>query len=72
VDELDEYAVLAAIWILASNDETSLITYRGVQQRLNLPAGYDIRGTGSPPRRAIPEANACLDIEAMERRDACR
>ena len=42
-DSPDEYAVLAAIWILASNDETSLITYRGVQHRLNLPADYDVQ-----------------------------
>jgi hypothetical protein len=39
----DEYAVLAAIWILASNDETSLITYKGIRQRLNLPPDYDVQ-----------------------------
>jgi hypothetical protein len=43
MDAPDEYAILAAIWILASNDETSLITYRGIQQRLNLPVDYDVR-----------------------------
>lgn len=39
----DEYAVLAAIWILASNDETPLITYQSIQHRLNLPHNFDIR-----------------------------
>lgn len=40
----DEFAVLSAIWILASNDERSLVTYRGIQHRLNLPDSYDVRG----------------------------
>ena len=44
MDIPDEYAILAAICILASNDETSLITNRGVQHRLNLPPDYDILG----------------------------
>lgn len=39
---VDEFATLSAIWILASNDETSLITYRGLRSRLHLPDGYDL------------------------------
>jgi len=42
-DDPDEFAVLAAIWILASNDESPLITYRGVQHRLNLSQDFDVR-----------------------------
>lgn len=40
VEELD---IVSAIWILASNDETSLITYEGIRFRLGLPANFDIR-----------------------------
>jgi hypothetical protein len=40
----DEFAILSAVWILASNDERSLITYRGVQHRLHLPEEFDVRG----------------------------
>jgi hypothetical protein len=40
----DEFAILSAVWILASNDERSLITYRRIQHRLHLPEGFDVRG----------------------------
>jgi len=40
----ERFSILAAIWILACNDETPSITYRGIQQRLNLPQEYDLRG----------------------------
>jgi hypothetical protein len=41
--DTDEFAVLAAMWILASNDDNPLITYRSVQDRLNLPESFDVR-----------------------------
>jgi hypothetical protein len=44
IEPPDEYAVLTAIWILASNDEKAMVTYRGIIHRLNLPATYDING----------------------------
>lgn len=40
----DQFAVLSAIWILACNDETPLITYRSVRRRLNLAEDYDVEG----------------------------
>ena len=40
---VDEFATLAAVWILASNDERSLITYRGLQQRLQLSDVSDLK-----------------------------
>ena len=41
--EIEELDLVSAIWILASNDETSLITYRGIQYRLDLPTAFDIK-----------------------------
>ncbi len=41
VDELD---IVSAIWILASNDENSTITFEGIRHRLDLPDIYDVRG----------------------------
>lgn len=56
----DEFAVLAAIWILASNDENALITYRGVQHRLNLSNDFDVprlvRNHGELFRLGMPES----------------
>ncbi|HEV7242500.1 MAG TPA: hypothetical protein VGQ36_24940 [Thermoanaerobaculia bacterium] len=56
----DEFAVLAAIWILANNDENALITYRGVQHRLNLSNEFDVRGLvsrhGELFRLSMPES----------------
>ena len=40
----DEFDILSAIWILASNDEDSIITYEGIKYRLDLPEALDIRG----------------------------
>jgi hypothetical protein len=44
MSDLDDFAVLAATWIIASNDENPLVTYRSVQLRLNLPPAYDLHG----------------------------
>jgi hypothetical protein len=40
VEELD---IVSAVWILASNDETSLITYEGIRYRLDLLHNFDVR-----------------------------
>ncbi|HKP52508.1 MAG TPA: hypothetical protein VJ183_07635 [Chloroflexia bacterium] len=39
----DEFDILSAIWILASNDENSLLTYKGITVRLDLPDDYDVK-----------------------------
>jgi hypothetical protein len=41
--ELDDLDTVSAIWILASNDENPLITYKGIVHRLGLPDSYDVR-----------------------------
>lgn len=38
----DDFDVLAAVWVLACNDENPLLTYEGIRHRLGLPATYDI------------------------------
>ncbi|HEX8196196.1 MAG TPA: hypothetical protein VF571_08410, partial [Pyrinomonadaceae bacterium] len=42
--EVEEAGILSAIWILASNDENPIITYKSIAQRLDLPDSYDIKG----------------------------
>ncbi len=39
----DEFDILSAIWILACNDENSIITYEGIRYRLGLPDNYDVK-----------------------------
>lgn len=39
----DDLDLLSAIWILASNDENPLITFRGINHRLGLPIDFDIK-----------------------------
>jgi len=39
----DDLDILSAIWILASNDENPIVTYRGLAYRLDLPAEFDVR-----------------------------
>lgn len=55
----DEFTILGATWILASNDENPLITYEGVRQRLNLEPDFDVRGLvrrhGELFRRGMPQ-----------------
>jgi hypothetical protein len=41
--EIDDLDTVSAIWILASNDENPLISYRGLVHRLGLPDGYDVK-----------------------------
>ena len=41
--EPDDLDLLSAIWILASNDDNPLITYRGLTFRLGLPNSFDVR-----------------------------
>lgn len=40
----DDYDILSAIWILASNDDNPIITHKGIKYRLGLPDDYDVRG----------------------------
>lgn len=40
----EEYGVLSATWILASNDENPLMTYSGIKDRIGLDESYDLRG----------------------------
>lgn len=42
-DEPDEFAILTATWILASNDENPLMTYKGINYRLDLKTDYDVK-----------------------------
>jgi hypothetical protein len=39
----DDFDILYAIWILASNDENPIMTYRSIKYRLGLPNAYDIK-----------------------------
>lgn len=41
--EAEELDVISAAWIMASNDETSLIAYEGIRHRLGLAADVDVR-----------------------------
>ena len=54
----DDFDVLSATWILASNDENPSMTYEGVKYRLGLPQDYDIRGLiqshGELFRKGVP------------------
>jgi len=38
----EDFSILSAIWIIASNDENAIITYEGIKYRLKLPKEYDI------------------------------
>lgn len=42
-DTPDEFAILTATWILASNDENPLMTYKSVIYRLDLPENYELK-----------------------------
>src|SRR5713101_209512 len=42
--DIDSYAILTATWILACNDDNPLMFYESIQERLNLPETFDIRG----------------------------
>lgn len=55
--ELDDLDIVSAIWILASNDENPLITYRGLIHRLGLSDENAIRKVvGSRPELFRPGA----------------
>jgi hypothetical protein len=42
VAELDDFAILSSVWILASNDENNIITYASVRHRLGLAADFPL------------------------------
>lgn len=39
----DDFDILSAIWILASNDENPIISYQGIKYRVGLPDDYDVK-----------------------------
>ncbi len=42
-DNRDRFDVLSALWVLTCNDPISIMTYRGIKYRLNLPTDYDVK-----------------------------
>lgn len=42
--DLEEFDLVCAVWILASNDENHLITFEGIRERLGLEEGFDVKG----------------------------
>ena len=44
VSDLEEFDLVSAIWILASNDDNHLITYEGIRNRLVLEKSFDVKG----------------------------
>lgn len=42
--DLEEFDLISAVWILASNDENHLITFEGIRERLGLDEGFDVKG----------------------------
>lgn len=42
--DLEELDLVSAVWILASNDENHLLTYKGIRERLGLSASFDVQG----------------------------
>lgn len=57
-DTQDEFGILSALWILASNDENPIMTYAGIKYRLNLPPNYELEALvqkrGELFRRRVP------------------
>jgi hypothetical protein len=39
----DEFDLLSAIWVLASNDDSPIITYEGITHRFGIPAAVNVR-----------------------------
>ena len=44
MNDVEQLGLISAIWIMASNDESHLITYEGIRSRLALDSQFDIRG----------------------------
>lgn len=42
--DLEEFDLISAVWILASNDENHLISFEGIRERLGLDEGFDVKG----------------------------
>lgn len=43
IGEPDEFDIVSAIWVMASNDETPMITYEGIRYRMRLSDTFDVR-----------------------------
>jgi hypothetical protein len=42
INSRDKFDILSAAWVLACNDPISIMTYKGIKYRLNLPNNYDL------------------------------
>ena len=58
IEEPDVFGILSATWVLACNDESEIMTYEGISQRLNLPKDFDVKvliqSHGELVRRGLP------------------
>ena len=64
----DELDILSAVWIVACNDENSIMLYEDLRFRLGLPTDYDLKklvlGRGEMFRRGVPSSR----LEAWKKR----
>jgi hypothetical protein len=58
---------LSAIWILASNDEVPLITYKGINYRLGLPEEYNVQGLIGKHRELFRPITNSTALEAWKK-----
>ncbi len=69
IKEPDAFGILSAIWVLACNDESEIMTYEGIWHRLNLPKDFDVKGLiqshGELFRRGLPRYRLREWKEAM-------
>jgi len=58
IEEPDVFGILSATWVLSCNDESEIMTYEGIRQRLNLPKDFDVKvliqSRGELFRRGLP------------------
>jgi hypothetical protein len=59
IDDVDRLDVISAVWILSNIDQKPLMTYRGIEYRLNLSENYDVKSIvkerGELFRLEVPE-----------------
>lgn len=69
IKEPDIFDILSATWILASNDESEIMTYEGIKYRLSLPDNFAVKGLiqsrGELFRKGLPRYRLREWKEAM-------
>ena len=69
-NNIDEYSILSAIWILVCNDDAPFLLYSSTELRLNLPDSFQLKKLIKKHGELFKPNCSLYDLETVKSQDA--